>query len=65
MNHARKVVLVIEDEESILELLRYNLDKVGFTVILAASGEDGLALARRRRPDLILLDLMLPGMDGL
>jgi len=65
VNHARKVVLVIEDEESILELLRYNLDKVGFTVILAASGEDGLALARRRRPDLILLDLMLPGMDGL
>jgi two-component system phosphate regulon response regulator PhoB len=61
----RKVVLVVEDEESILELLRYNLDKAGFSVIPAGSGEDGLALARRRRPDLILLDLMLPGMDGL
>lgn len=58
-------MLVVEDEESILELLRYNLDKAGFTVIPAGSGEDGLALARRRRPDLILLDLMLPGMDGL
>jgi two-component system, OmpR family, alkaline phosphatase synthesis response regulator PhoP len=65
VNYTRKVVLVVEDEESILELLRYNLDKAGFTVIPAASGEDGLALARRRRPDLILLDLMLPGMDGL
>ena len=65
MNHARKVVLVVEDEESILELLRYNLDKAGFTVLPAGSGEDGLELARRRRPDLILLDLMLPGMDGL
>jgi two-component system phosphate regulon response regulator PhoB len=65
MSHSGKVVLVVEDEESILELLRYNLDKAGFTVIPAGSGEDGLALARRRRPDLILLDLMLPGMDGL
>jgi len=61
----RKVVLVVEDEESILELLRYNLDKAGFAVIPAGSGEDGLGLARSRRPDLILLDLMLPGMDGL
>ena len=58
-------MLVVEDEESILELLRYNLDKAGFAVIPAGSGEDGLALARRRRPDLVLLDLMLPGMDGL
>ena len=65
MCNARKVVLVIEDEESILELLRYNLDKAGFTVIPAGSGEEGLTLARKRRPDLILLDLMLPGMDGL
>ena len=58
-------MLVVEDEESILELLRYNLDKAGFTVIPAGSGEDGLSLARRQQPDLILLDLMLPGMDGL
>lgn len=65
MSHIRKVVLVVEDEESILELLRYNLDKAGFVVIPAGSGEDGLSLARRRRPDLILLDLMLPGIDGL
>ena len=65
MSHTRKVVLVVEDEESILELLRYNLDKAGFTVIPAGSGEDGLAIARQQRPDLILLDLMLPGIDGL
>ena len=58
-------MLVVEDEESILELLRYNLEKAGYAVITAGSGEDGLALARRHRPDLILLDLMLPGMDGL
>jgi two-component system phosphate regulon response regulator PhoB len=61
----RKVVLAVEDEESILELLRYNLEKAGFAVLTATSGETGLALARQRRPDLILLDLMLPGMDGL
>ncbi len=65
MSRARQLVLVVEDEESILELLRYNLGNAGFTVITAGSGEDGLALARRRRPDLILLDLMLPGIDGL
>ena len=65
MGAANKTVLVVEDEESILELLRYNLDKAGFAVIPAGSGEDGLSLARRSRPDLILLDLMLPGMDGL
>lgn len=65
MTQTRKVVLVVEDEESILELLKYNLDKAGLIVITAGSGEDGLALARRQRPDLILLDLMLPGMDGL
>ena len=65
MSNTRRVVLVVEDEESILELLRYNLEKAEYAVIPAGSGEEGLSLARRRRPDLILLDLMLPGMDGL
>lgn len=58
-------VLAIEDETDIQELLRYNLTKEGYRVTLAASGEEGLRLARSEMPDLILLDLMLPGMDGL
>lgn len=62
---AKEQVLVIEDEADIQELLRYNLTKEGYRVTLAASGEEGLKLARAERPDLILLDLMLPGMDGL
>jgi two-component system phosphate regulon response regulator PhoB len=65
MSDRRKVILAVEDEESILELLRYNLEKAGFAVTSAASGEAALALARQRRPDLVLLDLMLPGIDGL
>ncbi len=59
---AKEQVLVIEDEADIQELLRYNLTKEGYRVTLAASGEEGLKLARAERPDLILLDLMLPGM---
>ncbi len=62
---AREAILVIEDDADIQELLRYNLTKEGYRVILAASGEEGLRLARTENPDLILLDLMLPGMDGL
>ena len=58
-------VLVVEDEEDISELIRYNLDKEGYRVACAASGEDALREARAEIPDLILLDLMLPGVDGL
>jgi len=58
-------LLVIEDEEDILELLTYNLKREGYEVQGAVSGEDGLEKTRRKRPDLILLDLMLPGLDGL
>lgn len=62
---AKEHILAIEDEADIQELLRYNLTKEGYRVTLAASGEEGLRLARSEAPDLILLDLMLPGMDGL
>ncbi len=62
---AHETVLVIEDEEDILELIRYNLDREGYRVVCAESGEKGLEIARRQRPDLLLLDLMLPGLDGL
>jgi two-component system, OmpR family, alkaline phosphatase synthesis response regulator PhoP len=61
----RQTVLVVEDEEDILELLRFNLAKEGFSVSCAATGEDALKLARAEAPDLLLLDLMLPGIDGL
>lgn len=62
---ARESILVVEDEEDIRELLRYNLEKEGYQVSCAVTGEEALQAVRRRPPDLILLDLMLPGMDGL
>jgi len=62
---AKETILVVEDEEDILELLRYNLAKEGYGVIGAATGEEALKAARERLPDLVLLDLMLPGLDGL
>ena len=58
-------ILVVEDEADILELLRYNLAREGYRVETATSGEEGLNAARGRPPALLLLDLMLPGMDGL
>ena len=57
--------LVVEDEKDIRELLGYNLKKEGYAVTAVASGEDALSEAVRLLPDLILLDLMLPGVDGL
>jgi two-component system alkaline phosphatase synthesis response regulator PhoP len=60
-----EVILVIDDEEDIRELIRYNLQKEGFKVIGAASGEEGLTLVKNARPDLVILDLMLPGVGGL
>jgi len=62
---ARARILVVEDEEDILELGHFNLAKEGFQVEGLASGEEGLRAVRTRPPDLLILDLMLPGMDGL
>jgi two-component system phosphate regulon response regulator PhoB len=62
---AHESILVIEDEEDIAELIRYNLEREGYRIVQADSGERGIEIARRQRPDLLLLDLMLPGMDGL
>ena len=59
-----KKVLVIEDERDLAELLAYNLEKEGYTPLTASAGIEGLEIARRELPDLILLDLMLPGMMG-
>ncbi len=58
-------ILIIEDEEDIRELVRYNLEREGFSVSEAESGEEGLKKISKKRPDLILLDLMLPGKDGM
>ena len=58
-------ILIVEDEKQIVKLLKYNLEKEGYSTLLAADGDAGLALARKSKPDLILLDLMLPKMDGL
>jgi len=62
---AQPKILVIEDEEDILALIHYNLIKEGFQVLSSTCGEEGLKLAQSQAPDLILLDLMLPGIDGL
>jgi two-component system phosphate regulon response regulator PhoB len=62
---ARERILLIEDEPDIAEVLQYNLEKEGFQVELARRGDTGLEMVRKEHPDLILLDLMLPGVDGL
>ena len=61
----KKTVLVVEDEEDIRELVSYHLLKEGYQVAGVASGEEALATATAQPPDLILLDLMLPDLDGL
>lgn len=58
-------VLIIDDEEHIVELIRYNLEAAGYGTLEAYNGLDGLKLAKQEIPDLVLLDLMLPGIDGL
>ena len=57
-------VLVVEDEENLLEALKYNLEKESYFVLTAIDGEKGLELARETSPDLIILDIMLPKLDG-
>ena len=58
-------ILIIEDEKDIGELVKFNLENLGYEITLANNGESGLELARKNKHDLILLDLMLPGIDGL
>ena len=62
---AKELVLVVDDEQDIRELIEYNLTKAGYQVVSRASGEEGLDFISSQKPDLLLLDLMLPGMDGL
>ena len=62
---AQETVLIIEDEKNILELVKYNLEQEGYAVLTASRGDQGLELARKSRPSLLILDLMLPEIDGL
>jgi len=57
-------ILIIDDDESLVQLLRYRLEQEGFQVLAASDGVEGLGVLERQRPNLVLLDLMLPGMDG-
>jgi two-component system alkaline phosphatase synthesis response regulator PhoP len=60
-----KTILIVDDEPDIVEILRYNLEKAGYTTLTALNGLDAVNLAKQHHPDLILLDVMLPDMDGI
>ena len=64
MNSA-KTILIVDDEPDIVEILRYNLEKSGYQTLSALNGLDAVNLAKQHHPDLILLDVMLPDMDGI
>lgn len=61
---SKEKILVIEDERDLVKLLKYNLDREGYRVFTASDGESGLAVVKKENPDLILLNVMLPKMDG-
>lgn len=62
---AKKTILVVDDEQDLLDLIEYNLRNEGFEVIQAENGLEGIRLAREKKPDLVLLDIMMPKLDGL
>ena len=62
---ARTKVLIVDDEKDILDLLEYNLDKEGYKVSRAMDGEEAIAAVQKEKPDLILLDIMMPRLDGI
>ncbi len=62
--HLQKTVLIVDDEKSIVDILKFNLENADFRVLFAYDGLEGLSLARSGNPDLILLDIMLPHVDG-
>lgn len=65
MSTAKQKILIVDDEPDILELIEYNLKKEGYQVFLASNGQDGIAVAKKVHPDLIILDIMMPKMDGI
>lgn len=62
---SKQQILVVDDDEDILSFVSYNLSSSGYQPITSNNGQDALALAQKHKPDLILLDLMMPGMDGI
>ena len=60
----KKRILIVEDEKNIVDIIRFNMNREGYDTLEAYDGEAGLALARKEKPDLILLDVMLPKMIG-
>src|ERR1700761_8671146 len=62
---SKGTILVIDDEKDLIELVRYNLEKEGYDVIAANDGQSGLDVIKKHRPELVMLDLMMPGIDGL
>jgi len=65
MNNEDIKILIVDDEEDILEFVSYNLKKEGFQVVTANNGLEGITLATKEQPNLILLDIMMPEMDGI
>ena len=61
----KKKILIVDDEEHILELIKFNLEKNGFEVLSSDNGEDCISILESNSVDLLVLDLMLPGMDGI
>jgi DNA-binding response OmpR family regulator len=61
---AKEKILIVEDEKDLVKILKYNLEKDGYRAVVATDGEAGLALFRKEKPDLVLLDIMLPKLDG-
>jgi len=65
MSTVNQKILIVDDEPDILELVEYNLKKEGYQVFTASNGQEGIALAKKVHPDLIVLDIMMPKMDGI
>ena len=65
MDNSDFTILLVDDEKDILEFVSYNLKKEGFNVLTSNNGEEAVKLARKKEPQLILLDVMMPGMDGI
>lgn len=61
---SKETILIVDDEEDIIELIKFNLINEGYSTLEAMSGEKAIAIANQKKPDLIILDLMLPGIDG-
>src|SRR5438445_8554454 len=65
MQMNRGTILVIDDEPDLLELVQFNLQKDGYDVVVASDGQSGLEIAQKHVPNVVVLDLMMPGIDGL